>query len=208
MSKLGTDCPHFMKLNINSLYEFHMVISGGHKAHHLTCVFAAMHLQMRQLEVPLAATRISTYKWTLFVGLWWPNSWWSNTRNPSNILKGEAEGEDRGLYSREVHFFIFIYRTSVNVVASVCVCVCVLTLTDLNSSEDAVCVYVVLGTDEHGWRWGYGVTVIAVCMSTAGQEQNYKWIKTLKVSRAKLLTFQIFGVICQEGKRRCQTVFI
>lgn len=117
--------PYFMKLNTNSLYEFHMVIRGGQEAHHLTCVFAAMHLQMRQLEVPLAATRISTYEWTLFVGLWWPDSWWSNTRNPSNILKGEAEGEDRGLYSREVHFSIFIYRTSVNVVASVCVC-CVL----------------------------------------------------------------------------------
>lgn len=42
-------------------------------------------------------------------------------------------------------------------------------VTDLKSSEDSVRVYVILGTDEHGWRRG-GVTVIAGCMATAGQE--------------------------------------
>lgn len=50
---------------------------------------------------------------------------------------------------------------------------CVLRLTDLKSSEDTVCVYVVLGADEHGWRRrGYGVTVIAGRMAAVGQEQN------------------------------------
>lgn len=47
----------------------------------------------------------------------------------------------------------------------------VFTLTDLQPSEDAVCVYVVLGTDKHGWRRGCGFTVIAGCMATAGQEK-------------------------------------
>lgn len=60
-----------------------------------------------------------------------------------------------------------------------CLCVgCVfctsITLTDLKSSENAVCVNMVLGTDEHRWRWGYGVTLIAVWMSTASPEQNHK----------------------------------
>lgn len=54
-----------------------------------------------------------------------------------------------------------------------CICSHVyLNLTDLKSSEDTVCVYVVLGADKHGWRWDCGVTVIAGWMATDGQEQN------------------------------------
>lgn len=69
------------------------------------------------------------------------------------------EGGERGFHSGEVHW----------------VCENMLTSTDLESSEDTVCVYVVLGTNQHRWRRGYGVAAIAVCMSTVGQEQNYKW---------------------------------
>lgn len=35
----------------------------------LTCVFTAMHLQMGQLKVPLAAARMSTNERTLLAGL-------------------------------------------------------------------------------------------------------------------------------------------
>lgn len=53
-------------------------------------------------------------------------------------------------------------------------------LTNLKSSEDTVGVYVVLGADKHGWRWGYGVTVIAGWMTAGRQEQSYKLIITVE----------------------------
>ena len=68
--------------------------------------------------------------------------------------------------------YVFIHCTSVN--AFVCVYILCLHVAYLKSSEDTVCMYVVLGTDKHGWRRGYGVTVVAGCMATAEQEQNYK----------------------------------
>lgn len=43
--------------------------------------------------------------------------------------------------------------------------------TDLDSSEDAV--YVVLGTDQHGWRCNGRLSVIAVSVSAAGQRGKY-----------------------------------
>lgn len=44
--------------------------------------------------------------------------------------------------------------------------------TDLKSSEDTMCVYVVLGTHKHGWRGGYGFSVVVGCMATARKENN------------------------------------
>lgn len=70
---------------------------------HLTCVFAAVHLQMRQFEVFLAAARIRTYELTLLIGLWRPPNGGSNASYPSDILQ-EKENTKMGLNC--VHLFI------------------------------------------------------------------------------------------------------
>lgn len=57
----------------------------------LTCVFTAVHLQMGQLKVLLAAAGMRTHKRTLLAGL--GLSCGSETGNPPHILKGEAEDE-------------------------------------------------------------------------------------------------------------------
>lgn len=44
--------------------------------------------------------------------------------------------------------------------------------TDLKPSEETVRVYVVLGTEEHGWRRGCRVTIVACCVAIAEQGQN------------------------------------
>lgn len=59
----------------------------------LTCVFTAVHLQMGQLKVPLAAAGMSTHKRTLLAGLCL-SSWRSDARNPPHILEGGAQ-EDK-----------------------------------------------------------------------------------------------------------------
>lgn len=46
-----------------------------------------------------------------------------------------------------------------------------LSLTDLDSPEDAV--YVVLSTDQHGWRQDWRVAVVAVNMSVAGKRGKH-----------------------------------
>lgn len=65
--------------------------------------------------------------------------------------------------------------------------------TDLESSEDTVCVYVVLGTDKHGWWWDWGVTFVAISMSTAGQRGKKNEIKTEEYTAP-----ETFKHICQQ----------
>lgn len=141
-------------------------------------MFAPVHLQVRQFEVPLAATGISTYEWTLFVGLGRPDIGRGDTSHPSNILSERGKSGTR-LQRGGSLLRVLIYSASVN--RCICTFCAGITLTDLKSSEDTVCVYVVLGTHEHGWRRGYGVTVVAGCMAAAGREQNRKFINTAEI---------------------------
>lgn len=116
----------------------------------LTCVFPAVHLQMGQLKVPLAAAGMSAHKRALLAGLCL-GSWRSDTGNPSHILDGE-DREDKPVWC-SLNKEVFILRG-------------LLSLTDLDSPEDAV--YVVLSTDQHGWRRDRRVAVVADGMSAAG----------------------------------------
>lgn len=61
----------------------------------LTCVLTAVHLQMGQLKVPLAAAGMSAYKRTLLAGLRRLSRWRSDARNPAHILEGEVQEDKR-----------------------------------------------------------------------------------------------------------------
>lgn len=73
----------------------------------VTCVFTAVHLQMGQLKVLLAAAGMSTHKRTLLARLCL--SCWSKTRNPPHILVGEVD-EEKAVLVLVVEHVIFILR--------------------------------------------------------------------------------------------------